>query len=133
MEVNQCTEYNRSTDTTHTWICLPSLPLLLSNSPCVACTYSQRRLGTSQPLCGIVNPKTWILWYQRITSLYVESLIQKLEYYGIRGLPGDWFHSYLASRFQFVSIENTNFSSKVDHLWHSAGVGFGTIAISTIY
>jgi hypothetical protein len=38
----------------------------------------------------------------------VESLIQKLEYYGIRGLPGDCFRSYLTSRFQFVSIENTN-------------------------
>jgi hypothetical protein len=35
-------------------------------------------------------------------------LIQKLEYYGIRGLPGDCFRSYLTSRFQFVSIENTN-------------------------
>jgi retron-type reverse transcriptase len=31
-------------------------------------------------------------------------LIQKLEYYGIRGLPGDSFRSYLTSRFQFVSI-----------------------------
>jgi hypothetical protein len=35
-------------------------------------------------------------------------LIQKLEYYGIRGLPGNWFRPYLTSRFQFVSIENTN-------------------------
>ena len=35
-------------------------------------------------------------------------LIQKLEYYGIRGLPGDWFRSYLTNRSQFVSIENTN-------------------------
>ena len=58
-------------------------------------------------------------------------LIQKLEYYGIRGLPGNCFRSYLTSRFQFLSIENTN--SVLKSITRSAGVGFGTIAISTIY
>ena len=33
-----------------------------------------------------------------------EILIQKLVYYGIRGLPKKWFCSYLSNRKQFVSI-----------------------------
>lgn len=31
-------------------------------------------------------------------------LIQKLEYYGIRGVAKDWFCSYLSGRKQFVTI-----------------------------
>ena len=30
--------------------------------------------------------------------------IQKLEYYGIRGIANDWFTSYLTNRYQFVSM-----------------------------
>ena len=33
-------------------------------------------------------------------------LLKKLEYYGIRGLPLQWFSSYLKNRKQFVSIGN---------------------------
>ena len=33
-----------------------------------------------------------------------EILLNKLDYYGIRGLPNDWFRSYLTGRKQFVSI-----------------------------
>ena len=33
-----------------------------------------------------------------------EILIQKLEYYGIRGIANDWFFSYLSNRRQFVSL-----------------------------
>ena len=33
-----------------------------------------------------------------------EILIQKLEYYGIRGIANDWFVSYLSNRCQFVSL-----------------------------
>ena len=39
-------------------------------------------------------------------------LIRKLEYYGIRGLLGDWFRSYLTDRYQFVSVKNTNSQQK---------------------
>ena len=34
-------------------------------------------------------------------------LLKKLEYYGVRGLSGDWFQSYLKNRKQFVSISNS--------------------------
>jgi hypothetical protein len=33
-------------------------------------------------------------------------LLRKLEKYGIRGLPLEWFHSYLSDRAQFVQIGN---------------------------
>ena len=33
-----------------------------------------------------------------------EILIQKLDYYGIRGIANDWFVSYLSNRCQFVSL-----------------------------
>ena len=33
-----------------------------------------------------------------------EILLKKLDYYGIRGLPNEWFRSYLTGREQFVSI-----------------------------
>ena len=35
-------------------------------------------------------------------------LLAKLEYYGIRGAPNDWFVSYLSNRRQFVSLSGTN-------------------------
>ena len=38
------------------------------------------------------------------SSVNHEILIQKLEYYGIRGIANDWFVSYLCNRCQFVSL-----------------------------
>ena len=35
-------------------------------------------------------------------------LLAKLEYYGIRGAPNDWFVSYLSNRRQYVSLFGTN-------------------------
>ena len=39
-------------------------------------------------------------------------LLQKLEYYGVRGIANEWFCSYLKKRKQFVSIENNMSSVK---------------------
>ena len=34
-------------------------------------------------------------------------LIEKLDYYGIRGVTKDWFTSYLTNRYQYVSLGQT--------------------------
>ena len=36
-------------------------------------------------------------------------LLNKLNYYGIRGIANEWFKSYLSNRFQFVSINGFKF------------------------
>ena len=35
-------------------------------------------------------------------------LLAKLEHYGIRRLPNEWFRSYLANRQQFISVNNSD-------------------------
>ena len=40
-------------------------------------------------------------------------LLKKLEHYGIRGIPLDWFKSYLSSRKQYVSV-NGNTSETME-------------------
>lgn len=39
-------------------------------------------------------------------------LLQKLSHYGVRGLPLQWFNSYLSDRHQFVAISHSISSSK---------------------
>ena len=41
-----------------------------------------------------------------------EILFSKLEFYGIRGLALDWFHSYLTTRSQYVEYNGTSSSYK---------------------
>jgi hypothetical protein len=48
-------------------------------------------------------------------------LLQKLEYYGIRGMANDWFKSYLDNRKQFVSMGGV----KSDMLYITCGVPQG--------
>ena len=50
-------------------------------------------------------------------------LLDKLEYYGIRGLAKQWFESYLMNRMQFVSLG----SCKSDMLNISSGVPQGSV------
>ena len=41
-----------------------------------------------------------------------KTLLTKLEHYGIRGPTFDWFASFLAYRFQYVSLENHQSNQK---------------------
>ena len=50
-------------------------------------------------------------------------LLAKLEHYGIRGLPNEWFRSYLTNRQQFISVNN----SDSDPLQKTCGVPQGTV------
>ena len=50
-------------------------------------------------------------------------LLQKLEYYGIRGMANDWFKSYLDNRKQFVSMGGV----KSDMLGITCGVPQGSV------
>ena len=43
-----------------------------------------------------------------------QMLLQKLEYYGIRGITNDWFKSYLYNKKQFVSLDS--FKSDMLHV-----------------
>ena len=40
------------------------------------------------------------------------NLLEKLDYYGIRGVAKDWFHSYLDNRKQYVTLNGSNSSIK---------------------
>ena len=48
-------------------------------------------------------------------------LIEKLNYYGIRGIANSWFRSYLNNRKQYVSING--FSSKTLNTTHGVPQG----------
>ena len=50
-----------------------------------------------------------------------EILLDKLEYYGIRGTAHNWFKSYLSNRMQFTEIGNTR--SKLDYVRHGVPQG----------
>ena len=50
-------------------------------------------------------------------------LISKLEHYGIRGIPLNWFKSYLTKRRQFVEINN----AQSETLFNKYGVPQGSV------
>ena len=56
-------------------------------------------------------------------------MIQKLHYYGFRGIVNDWFASYLSGRTQFVEIE----SAKSNILEIKCGVPQGSILGPLLY
>lgn len=50
-------------------------------------------------------------------------LLNKLHYYGVRGLSNDWMNSYLSDRYQFTQVEN--YKSSIESI--SCGVPQGSI------
>ena len=60
-------------------------------------------LDNSNFACGI-----FIDLQKAFDTVDHEILLNKLEYYGIRGLANNWFKSYLSNRQQFVSINGFN-------------------------
>ena len=81
--------------------------------------------------CGIfldLSSYSLFIIYKRLLSMFQnfrfsQILLQKLEYYGIRGMANDWFKSYLDNRKQFVSMGGV----KSDMLGITCGVPQGSV------
>ena len=58
-----------------------------------------------------------------------EFLLKKLKYYGIRGLPLNWFKSYLSGRYHCVKINN----AKSDNKAIVCGVPQGSVLDSLLF
>ena len=64
-------------------------------------------LDTGNFACGV-----FIDLQKAFDSVDLNILVKKLNYYGVRGIPSDWFNSYLHNRKQFVTINGFNSSLK---------------------
>ena len=63
------------------------------------------------------------IWLRHSIQLTMPSLLSKLNFYEIRGIPQQWFADYLTNRKQFVCINNSN--SSLSNI--SCGVPQGSI------
>ena len=65
-------------------------------------------LDNNKSVCGI-----FVDLQKAFDTVYHEILLEKLQYYGIRGVTNEWFKSYLTDRKQFVSINGYDSDDKV--------------------
>ena len=56
---------------------------------------------------GLFSCRIFLDLKKAFDSVHHEILIKKLHFYGIRGVPLQWFTSYLSGRKQHVSLQNT--------------------------
>jgi len=64
-----------------------------------------------------------------------EILLAKLHFYGIQGVIGDWFRSYLTNRRQKVEIKTPN-SSKILSLiekWHPTNIHSWSLVVHNLH
>ena len=73
-------------------------------------------LDNNKSVCGI-----FVDFQKAFNTVNHEILLQKLNYYGIRGCTNDWFKSYLSQRKQFVSV--LGFESKRRNISHGVPQG----------
>ena len=67
-------------------------------------------LDNKKTVCGI-----FVDLQKAFDTVNHEILIEKLQYYGIRGITNDWFRSYLTNRKQYVSINGYDSGVKLLH------------------
>ena len=71
----------------------------------------------------------FLLILKRLSTVDHDILINKLEYYGVRGVTKEWFCSYLKNRKQFVPIDG--FVSNTKNI--STGVPQGSVLGSLLF
>ena len=73
-------------------------------------------LDNNQSVCGV-----FVDFQKAFDTVNHEILLQKLNYYGVRGCTNNWFKSYLSQRKQFVSV--LGFDSKIKIVNHEVPQG----------
>ena len=61
----------------------------------------RQALDKNEYACG-----TFIDLQKAFDTVNHEILLKKLEHYGIRGIPNNWFRSFLTERYQFTTVSN---------------------------
>ena len=61
----------------------------------------RQALDKNKYACG-----TFIDLQKAFDTVNHEILLKKLEHYGIRGIPNNWFRSFLTERYQFTTVSN---------------------------
>ena len=71
----------------------------------------RQALDKNEYACG-----TFIDLQKAFDTVNHEILLKKLEHYGIRGIPNNWFRSFLTDRYQFTTVNSqSSTKSKISH------------------